>query len=641
MTLPLRRRTTAAPAAALAAAALLLALLPASGASAQAAPPTIAVEQGYGFATVSWSPVADADAYEIERSPVDGDEPSGPGEVVGVWTPDRYPYTGGQLTFADSGFALGGRYRWRVRAVVDGTAGEWSAPVVADTQEIAEPGALLTPFEASGGVRLTTHEEEVAWLEAVAAASERVRLETIAHTYQGRPVHLVTVGLPTPAAREEIAASPAVLITCTVHGGERAPREACMILLRQLAFSDDPWVTRILSQTTVLIVPTLNPDGQVTATRTNTAGQDLNRDHLLLRHPETFAVAEVIRDHRPELVFDAHELGTGADLAHLWPRSPNVSEGLFRLTQDHMTREHAFHREAEAGWSARPWPTHRTDNWETLLNSVAGLKNALGQLQETPRIPGPARPAEEREGTPANQRRRVYSHLWGLRAHLDYHHDNLPAIRAAIAEAEAAHSANAGPIALDGARDNPIPPPPNEPTTKVLDPPPCGYRLTAEQYAQRDGSAPGDPVQWTSPTVAERLGAHGVQVRHLGNGAVDVLLAQPLRAIIPYLFDPDLESPVRPEGLPNIGMAEGVRLADRSATVVIGGVATGVPNVVDRRGCSVNDLIADELPWPSTARFVQHVDHVVRDLHAEGLLDGRQRAALTRAALHVARPVRR
>src|SRR5690606_29842252 len=104
MTLPLRRRTTAAPAAALAAAALLLALLPASGASAQAAPPTIAVEQGYGFATVSWSPVADADAYEIERSPVDGDEPSGPGEVVGVWTPDRYPYTGGQLTFADSGF---------------------------------------------------------------------------------------------------------------------------------------------------------------------------------------------------------------------------------------------------------------------------------------------------------------------------------------------------------------------------------------------------------------------------------------------------------------------------------------------------------------------------------------------------------
>ncbi|HEY8338836.1 MAG TPA: M14 family zinc carboxypeptidase, partial [Egibacteraceae bacterium] len=363
MTLPLRRRTTAAPAAALAAAALLLALLPASGASAQAAPPTIAVEQGYGFATVSWSPVADADAYEIERSPVDGDEPSGPGEVVGVWTPDRYPYTGGQLTFADSGFALGGRYRWRVRAVVDGTAGEWSAPVVADTQEIAEPGALLTPFEASGGVRLTTHEEEVAWLEAVAAASERVRLETIAHTYQGRPVHLVTVGLPTPAAREEIAASPAVLITCTVHGGERAPREACMILLRQLAFSDDPWVTRILSQTTVLIVPTLNPDGQVTATRTNTAGQDLNRDHLLLRHPETFAVAEVIRDHRPELVFDAHELGTGADLAHLWPRSPNVSEGLFRLTQDHMTREHAFHREAEAGWSARPWPTHRTDNW--------------------------------------------------------------------------------------------------------------------------------------------------------------------------------------------------------------------------------------------------------------------------------------
>lgn len=640
MSTPLRRASTAT-AAVLLASALLLALLPAPGARAQAAPPSIAVEQGHGFATVSWDAVDGADAYEIERTPVDGDEPSAPGEVVGVWTADRYPYTGGQLTFADSGFALGERYRWRVRAVVDDTPGEWSAPVVDDTWDIAEPGALLTPFEASGGAELTSHEDEVAWLEALAAASERVRLETIGQTYQGRPVHLATVGLPAPGTREEIAASSAVLFTCTVHGGERAPREACMILLRQLALSDDPWVTRILSQTTVLVVPTLNPDGQVIAERTNSAGQDLNRDHILIRHPETFAVAEVIRDHRPELIMDAHELGRGADLAHLWPRSPNVGEGLFRLSQDHMTREHIFHREAETGWSARPWPTHRTDNWETLLNSVAGLKNALGQLQESPRIPDETRPAEEGQGTPANQRRRVYSHLWGLRAHLDYHHDNLPAITDAIAEAEAAHRANAGPIALDGARDNPIPPPIDEPTTMVLDPPPCGYRLSAAQYAQRDGSAPGDEVQWTSATVAERLEAHGVEVRPLGNGAVDVLLAQPLRAVIPYLFDPELESPVRPEGLPNISMAEGVRLADRSPTVVIAGVDTGVPNVVDDRGCSANDLLADELSWPSTGHFVQHVNRVVRELRVDGLIDGRQRAELTRAALHVGRPVRR
>ena len=47
---------------------------------------------------------------------------------------------------------------------------------------------------------------------------------------------------------------------------------------------------------------------------------------------------------------------------------------------------------------------------------------------------------------------------------------------------------------------------------------------------------------------------------------VRVPLAQPLRALIPYMLDPDLESPVRVEGLPNISMVEAVRLADRGPT---------------------------------------------------------------------------
>jgi Zinc carboxypeptidase len=613
--------------------ALLLSLVFAATAQAQA-PAGVGVEQGYGFATVSWEAVAGASEYQIERTLLDGDTPAAPAVIVGRWMPNRYTAqgrTGGETTFADSGFVLGERYRWRVRGVTGGVPGDWSAPVDGDTLDVIGPAEHRTPFEQAGGARFTLHEEEVAYLRAIDAASERVRLTQVGSTAQGRPLFLATVGHPAPKSPAEIAASPAVAIECTIHGGERAPREACMILLRWLGFSNDVWAARILSQATVLIYPTANPDGQALGTRENTAGQDLNRDHLLIRHPETFAMAEIVRDHRPEMFVDGHELGSGPDIQWLWPRSPGVGEELWRLTQEQMTRAAMFDASAEFGWSSAIWPTHRLDNWETLIQNTAGLKNMVGQLEETPQQSGAARPGAP-SGSAANMQRRVYTHLWSFRQHLDYHHYNLPAIQSAIAAAERTHESNDGPIYLDGARDVPVPPPDQEPSTKILDPPPCGYRLTAEQYAQRDGSAPGDEVQWSSHTVAERLAAHGIEVEQIGAGMVDVLLGQRLRAAIPYILDPDLESPVRPLGTPNIGMVEAVRLADRGPTVVIGATSSGVPNRVDDVSCSIDDRIADEQPWPSKGAFQSHVTGVVEELRNDGLISGKEGGAITSAA---------
>ena len=73
----------------------------------------------------------------------------------------------------------------------------------------------------------------------------------------------------------------------------------------------------------------------------------------------------------------------------------------------------------------------------------------------------------------------------------------------------------------------------------------------------------------------------------------------------PYMLDPDLESPVRVEGLPNLSMVEGVRLDDRGPRVVIGSIDSRVRNRVDDTGCSVDDLIADEADWPSHVRVPQ------------------------------------
>lgn len=616
-------------------------------AAAQVAP-AVAVEQGHGFATVSWTEVAGAERYEIERTPLEDDEPAGPGQVVGVWFPDRYlgpppsRTPSGDLTFADAGFALGERYRWRVRAVVDDEPGPWSEPVDADTLEPVGPADLRTGFELADGLAWTTHEEEVAFVEAVAARSERVRLETLGETYEGRPLQLATIGYPTaPATREEVAEGPSVLIMCTIHGIERSGREACMILLRELAFSDDPRIVELLSTTTVMINPTTNPDGQAAGRRTNTAGQDLNRDSLLIRHPETLGLAEVVRDTQPNLLVDVHEKGGGPDTDPSWPRSPSVFEPLIRYAQDEVVIGDLFAGGREAGWSMRPYTGWADNNWEGWHHNIAGMRNMLGVLLETARQTPPARPGEGIVGgtdQPGSRARRVYTHLFALHRLLDHHHEHLDEIEDLLAASEAANTANRGPIALDGAYPPPYDPPFSrvEPTTVELEPF-CGYRLSPEQVATRDSGELIDALEgrtWTSRTVGERLAAHGIRTEEVGAGIVQVPLAQPYRPLIPYLLDPELDTAVRPIGTPNLGMVDATRLDDDRPTVVVGDIDTGVPNRVDDEACSINDLIADEQDWPSRGRFLQHVTGVLRDLHDEGLVSNRERGVITRAALH-------
>lgn len=630
-----------------AACTLVLALLviPVQSARAAETPTGVAVDQGHGFATVSWTPVDGADEYQIERTPMDGDEPSGPGEVVGRWFPDRYlgpppdRDPAGDLTFADSGFILGERYQWRVRAVVDGDEGEWSTPVVGETQQEPGPANLHTGFERSDGQQWTLHEDEVEVVEGIAEASDRVRLETIGETYEGRPMHLATIGYPEAPAPEDVADHPSVFIMCSIHGIERSGREACLILLRQLAFSDDKRITDILSEATVLITPAANPDGQAVGRRTNTAGQDLNRDSLLIRHPETFPIAEAIRDYQPNLIVDAHEKGGGPDTDPSWPRSQIINDELVSMAQDDMTIGRMFNDGAKAGWSMRPYTGWANNNWEGWHHNMAGMKNALGQLLETARQTPASRPGEGRVGgsdNPGSQPRRVYTQLWSLHTLLDYHHENVADIEDVLARSEKSNRANEGSVYLDGAYAPPYDPPFSrvEPYTVELEPF-CGYRMSAEQYETRDSGELIGPLagqEWTSATVGERLDAHGVEGEVVGAGIVQVKLAQPLRPLLPYVLDPELDTAVRPIGTPNLGMVDAVRLNDTRDTVIVGDLDTGVPNRVDDVRCSINDLLADEQTWPDHGQFVRHVGSVTRELRASGLIDHQEAAAIRRAA---------
>ena len=72
--------------------------------------------QEYGFTTLKWNPVPGATDYQIERQSVDAnDAPVGTATIVGLWQPIR-TITRRSPSFAESGYTLGGRYQWRVRA---------------------------------------------------------------------------------------------------------------------------------------------------------------------------------------------------------------------------------------------------------------------------------------------------------------------------------------------------------------------------------------------------------------------------------------------------------------------------------------------------------------------------------------------
>jgi len=65
---------------------------------------------------------------------------------------------------------------------------------------------------------------------------------------------------------------------------------------------------------------------------------------------------------------------------------------------------------------------------------------------------------------------------------------------------------------------------------------------------------------------------------------------------------------------------------------VIGGIDSGVPNYALEDGCTINDLIDDERVWPSRGAFLNHVNEVVRELLADGVITARERGYITTAA---------
>ncbi len=384
----------------------------------------------------------------------------------------------------------------------------------------------LTGFEQRSGLGFTTHQEELAFLAAVDAESDRVRITEVGTSVQGRPIHLVRLAHPKPAPDDQIAVGPVLFVVGTQHGNEPAGREAALQFLRDLAFVEERLLPDALSTITVLVIPTANPDGRFANTRRNADNVDINRDHLALVTPEARAIAQVIRDFRPDLVVDAHERpsATTPDLQLLWPRNLNVY-GPVRDLSRALVEDHLFEQLPVSGRTVElygPGPGPPGDENEGILRNAVGLRHALGLLVESSGQQGAQRRAAVHQET-MNEVLEFFGNRSG---------EIVTAVTAAPGAKEAIGRERSEPFYLFGADDNA--PTPHQ----TLNPPPCAYELSTEQVT----------------TLQPQLTLLGLQTEQDGSNVL-LHMDQPMMTVAPLLVDADARRPIV-AGVPRVSEAE-------------------------------------------------------------------------------------
>jgi hypothetical protein len=249
------------------------------------------------------------------------------------------------------------------------------APAAPAATAVPAPEAVLG-FVPGEDRKLATWGQVLEYLGALDAASERVSVEEVGKTTQGRPFVLVTVTSEANRARlEEIRQANArladpsgladetaerivrdgkavVAMAYSIHSSEVGGTLASLRFLHHLASSEDDRVRAMLDGAILLVIPSHNPDGTDLVTEWYRrqlgtpfegtsppvlyhpyVGHDNNRDWYMFTQQETrLTVRYLYHRWHPQIVHDVHQMGPrGARLfvpPYAEPWEPNVDGAL-------------------------------------------------------------------------------------------------------------------------------------------------------------------------------------------------------------------------------------------------------------------------------------------------------------------------
>ena len=222
--------------------------------------------------------------------------------------------------------------------------------------------AIPTPKSVIGhevGEWHVTHDRLINYMYALDKASDRISLEVTGHTYEGRPLLLLTITSPknhgnlenirthhvqlsdpSRSSALDTKNMPAVFyIGFSIHGNEASGVNAGLLAAYHFAAAQGAEIENYLNNTVILFDPCYNPDGMQRFSswvnsrksmvisvdpndtehneawpggRFNHYWFDLNRDWLVAQHPESKARVKNFQKWKPNVLTDHHEMGTNA-----------------------------------------------------------------------------------------------------------------------------------------------------------------------------------------------------------------------------------------------------------------------------------------------------------------------------------------
>ena len=309
---------------------------------------------------------------------------------------------------------------------------------------------LVTPeqffgFRMGADNKLARWDKIVEYMRQVASASDRVRFRELGKTTNGNPFIALEIsspdtlknldrykqmerklyfqgGAPTDAERDEIfrQGKAVVLITSTIHATEIGASQMVVELVHRLATDNSPQVKKILDNVIFVLVPSLNPDGQIMVTdwfNKNLGtpfenspipylyhpyvGHDNNRDMYMFTQKESQHTAKLLwHDWYPSVWLDEHQMGSNGARIFVMPATdpinPNVHPLIYRWNGI-LGQSQAAALEA-AGKEGIIYNSTYTNFWQGAMAWSGWWHNQIGLLTEV---------ASARVAAPIDQQRAV------------------------------------------------------------------------------------------------------------------------------------------------------------------------------------------------------------------------------------------
>ncbi|HWK10948.1 MAG TPA: M14 metallopeptidase family protein, partial [Vicinamibacterales bacterium] len=300
-------------------------------------------------------------------------------------------------------------------------------------------------FQMGADSKLARWDKIVEYMRQVSSASDRIRFRELGKSTNGNPFIALEIsspatlknldhykqlerklyfqgGPPTDAERDEIFrdGKVVIVITCSIHATEIGATQMAVDLVHRLATDDSPRVRKILDNVIFVLVPSLNPDGQIMVTdwfNKNVGtpfessqipwlyhpyvGHDNNRDMYMFTQKESQLTAKLLwSDWFPTVWLDEHQMGSNAARIFVMPATdpinPNVHPLIYRWNGI-LGQSQAAALEA-AGKEGIIYNSTYTNFWQGAMAWSGWWHNQVGLLTEV---------ASARVAAPIEQQRAV------------------------------------------------------------------------------------------------------------------------------------------------------------------------------------------------------------------------------------------